>query len=130
MTDHNRAELAAGLASTPGYRYAQMVGDRLYVAGQVPLDARGEIVGADPDVHARTCLDNLAVVLDVHGFSVPDLRHLRLYVVGEHQNLLDAWEAVVGWFGGEVPPATLLGVNRLGYAGQLVEVDATVERLG
>ncbi len=28
--------------------------------------------------------------------------------------------------GGETPPATLLGVLRLGYAGQIVEVDATV----
>ncbi|MDH4146490.1 MAG: RidA family protein, partial [Acidimicrobiia bacterium] len=51
---------------------------------------------------------------------------LIVYVVGEHQNLLDAWSAVTEWFAGDVPPATLLGVNLLGYSDQLVEIDATV----
>jgi hypothetical protein len=29
----NAAETAAGLAPTPGYRYASVVGDQLFVAG-------------------------------------------------------------------------------------------------
>ena len=49
-----------------------------------------------------------------------------VYVVGQHQNLLDAWQAVVRWFADGVPPATLLGVNLLGHAEQLVEVDASI----
>jgi enamine deaminase RidA (YjgF/YER057c/UK114 family) len=66
----------------------------------------------------------------VHGFAVTDIRQLTIYVVGEHQNLLDAWDACVSWFSGNVPPATLLGVNLLGYAQQLVEIDATIVRRG
>jgi hypothetical protein len=31
----NEREIAAGLAETPGYRHADEVGDRLFVAGQV-----------------------------------------------------------------------------------------------
>ena len=42
------------------------------------------------------------------------------------KNLTQAWAAVSEWFDEEVPPATLLGVSRLGYDGQLVEVDATI----
>ena len=74
------------------------------------------------------CLDNLRTLLSVHDFNVNDVRRLVIYVVGEHQNLTDAWAAVTNWFPDEVPPATLLGVNLLGYVGQLVEVDATVVR--
>jgi enamine deaminase RidA (YjgF/YER057c/UK114 family) len=123
----NDGEIQAGLAATPGYRYAEVIGPRLFVAGQVPLDGTGTLVGsADPSVQATRCLDNLRVVLGVHGFGVGDIRHLVIYVVGEHQNLLDAWTAVSTWFDSDVPPATLLGVNLLGYRDQLVEIDATV----
>lgn len=124
----NHDELAAGLAETPGYRYADVVDGQLFVAGQVPLDGEGNLVAdGDPAGQATSCLDNLATVIEVNGFAVQDIRHLTIYVVGQHQNLLDAWQAVVGWFGDDgVPPATLLGVNLLGYQAQLVEIDATI----
>ncbi len=125
----NDDEEAAGLAATPGYRYADVDGDRLFIAGQVPLDAAGSLVGSgDPATQATACLDNLRILLSVHGFVVDDVRQLVVYVVGERQNLLDAWASVVEWFGGEVPPATLLGVSLLGHENQVVEVDATIMR--
>jgi hypothetical protein len=40
----NEAERAAGLPANPHYRYAQRVGARLFVAGQVPHDAQGRPV--------------------------------------------------------------------------------------
>jgi hypothetical protein len=64
----------------------------------------------------------------VHGFTTDDIRHLTVHVVGPHQNLLGAWNAVTAWFDGSVPPATLLGAHLLGHAHQLVEIDATVVR--
>ena len=125
----NEQERTAGLAETPGYRYAEVVGDRLFVAGQVPHDPTGALVGiGDPALQATTCLDTLLRVLGVHGFDLADVRQLVVYVVGEHQNLLAAWDAVRSWFDGSVPPATLLGVNLLGYTDQLVEIDATIVR--
>jgi enamine deaminase RidA (YjgF/YER057c/UK114 family) len=129
VTSVNTDEERAGLAPTPGYRYADVVGDRLYVAGQVPRDAAGELAApGDPIVQATTCLDNLRILLDVHDFQVADVRRLAVYVVGERENLVAAWGAVTDWFGAAVPPATLLGVNALGYHDQVVEIDATVER--
>ncbi|MDH4280758.1 MAG: RidA family protein [Acidimicrobiia bacterium] len=125
----NDAELAAGLPPTPGYRYAERVGSQLFVAGQVPHDRSGSIVAVgDPAAQASACLDNLAIVLDVNGFEESDVRRLSVYVVGEEEDLAGAWSGVVGWFGGTVPPATLLGVARLGYSDQLVEIDAIVVR--
>lgn len=123
----NDDEIAAGLARTPGYRYADHVGDQLFVAGQVPHDASGTLVGpGDPARQAGACLDNLRTVLEVHGFALADARRLTIYVVGDQQHLTDAWRGVVAWFGGEVPPATLLGIHLLGHIGQLVEIDAVV----
>lgn len=125
----NEEELASGLAATPGYRYAEVADNQLFVAGQVPLDSSGSLVGdGDAAAQAATCLDNLRTLLGVHDFDVADVRHMVVYVVGEHQNLVEAWAAVVGWFADGVPPATLLGVNLLGHENQLVEIDATIVR--
>jgi enamine deaminase RidA (YjgF/YER057c/UK114 family) len=124
-------EVAAGLSPPPGYRYAERVGDQLLVAGQVPLDSTGTLVGpGDPARQATACLDNLRTLVGVHGFSIDDVRRLTIYVVGEHDHLLAAWGAASTWFGRELPPATLLGVHLLGYPDQLVEVDAVVIRSG
>ena len=123
----NEAELSAGLSATPQYRYADRLGDRLFVAGQVPLDSHGQLVGPeDPSTQALQCLRNLERLLAVHAFQVTDIRQLVVDVVGDQASLTAAWSAVANWFGGQVPPATLLGVAGLGYVGQLVEIDATI----
>ena len=123
----NETELSAGLSATPQYRYADRLGDRLFVAGQVPLDSHGQLVGPeDPSTQALQCLRNLERLLAVHAFQVTDIRQLVVYVVGDQASLVAAWSAVTGWFGGQVPPATLLGVAGLGYVGQLVEIDTII----
>lgn len=125
----NEDERSAGLAETADYRYAEVAGDQLFVAGQVPLDAEGSLVGADdPGRQAEQCLANLATLIKLHGFDPTDVRHLTVHVVGQHEDLLAAWAAVTTWYDHDVPPATLLGVNLLGHANQLVEVDATIVR--
>jgi enamine deaminase RidA (YjgF/YER057c/UK114 family) len=123
----NEAERAAGLAETPKYKYAERVGNQLFVAGQVPHDADGRLIGSeDPYAQATQCLSNLQKLLAVHGFARSDIRRLVIYVVGEQPALAAAWSAVRDCFSDQVPPATLLGVARLGYVGQVVEIDATV----
>jgi enamine deaminase RidA (YjgF/YER057c/UK114 family) len=125
----NEREITAGLAPTPGYRYADRVGDHLHLAGQVPLDAAGVLVGAgDVQAQVRQCAKNLFAIVEAHRFGREDIHQLTVYVVGEQHVLQDAWVAVVECFDGNVPPATLLGVNLLGYTGQLVELDAHVSR--
>jgi len=123
----NEVEREAGLPPTENYQYAQRVGNQLFIAGQVPHDAHGNLVGPDdPYAQSTQCLSNLRKLLSVHGFSISDVRHVVVYVVGDQAGLGAAWKAVTDWFPSQVPPATLLGVARLGYVGQLVEVDATV----
>ncbi|MBE9029312.1 RidA family protein [filamentous cyanobacterium LEGE 11480] len=123
----NEAEIEAGLAVTPGYRYAEEVGKQLFIAGQVPHNADGQIIGIDnPHIQTLACLDNLFRLLALHRYSIKHIRQLVIYVVGQHSNLVQAWAAVESRFSEGVPPATLLGVAALGHEGQLVEIDATV----
>lgn len=125
----NESEVAAGLAPTPNYRYADVVGDRLFLAGQVPLDGAGTlIVPGDVTAQTHQCLTNLFDLLAVHGFTPADIHRLTIYVVGPQEHLGVAWRAMTDRFDDDVPPATLLGVHLLGYVDQLVEIDAHVER--
>src|SRR5258706_4990940 len=123
----NESEIAAGLAPTSSYRYADHVGDRLLVAGQVPLDADRNLIGdGDPAAQARQCLLNLSTLVAHHGFTGDDIHQLTVYVVGPHENLMAAWREVVAGFDMNVPPATRLGVTELGHRGQRVGIDAVV----
>jgi len=123
----NEGEKLAGLGTTPSYRYAEVVGSRLFIAGQVPHDSNAKIVGVgDPRAQAVRCLENLETLLGVHDFAAEDIRRLTVYVVGDQQNLVDTWDAVTTWFADNVPPATLLGVHLLGHIDQLVEIDADI----
>jgi enamine deaminase RidA (YjgF/YER057c/UK114 family) len=125
----NESELSAGLAQTSNYRYADRVGGRLFVAGQVPVDSERTIVGPDdPAAQAAQCLRNLFTLVEHHGFDRDDIHQLTVYVVGPHSNLVTAWQQVRREFDDNVPPATLLGVTVLGFVGQLVEIDAVIER--
>lgn len=126
----NEQEMAAGMAAPPGYRFAVTVGNELYVAGQVPLDGDGRLVGRPRDAasQAQQCLQNLTTVIAANGFDAVDIRHLTIYVVGEQADLAVVWSVITRWFAANVPPATLLGVVSLGHEGQTVEIDARVVR--
>jgi len=127
----NEVELVAGLPQTANYRYGDVVGNRLYAAGQVPVDGDNQVVGiGDVAAQARQCIDNLRALVAVHGFTADDVHQLTVYVVGDHDALLAAWAEVSNAFDHNVPPATLLGVSVLGFTDQLVEIDAQIERAG
>jgi enamine deaminase RidA (YjgF/YER057c/UK114 family) len=78
----NEGEIQAGLAPTSGYHYAELVGDRLLVAGQAPHDGAASLVGiGDPGAQAEECLATLRTLVTHYGFSVDDIRRLTIYVV-------------------------------------------------
>lgn len=91
----NTLETQAGLATTPGYQYAQQVGNQLFVAGQVPHDADGNLVGlGSSQTQANQCLKNLRILMNLYSFGDLDIRQLKVYVVGNQANLTVAWQAV------------------------------------
>ena len=110
------------------YAYASVAppGGLVFTAGACPLDENGLIVGAgDVRLQARQAVANLAEALAAAGASLADVLKTTVYVAsGDRGDLVAAWEVVRAAFADHDAPSTLLGVAVLGYAGQLVEVEA------
>jgi enamine deaminase RidA (YjgF/YER057c/UK114 family) len=131
---HIQRSNVPGLSEPPGYTHLATITDGrlVFIAGQVPLDEHGELVGkGDRVAQARQCLRNLAACLRAAGVQPDDVVRTNVYVVADEsaelgrvwRALLDSeLSAVVG------TPATLLGVALLGYEGQLVEIECTAVR--
>ena len=115
------------LAQPPGYAHVVVAtGTRaVTTAGAVPLDAKGNLVGAgDVRAQARQTLDNLMRQLAAAGAKCDDVLKTTVYVAStDRADLVARWEEVQ-----RSPVAaaasTLLGVALLGYTGQLVEIEA------
>ena len=120
-----------GLFPPPVYSHASVVeaGTRLaFLAGAVPLDADGKLVGeGDPVRQAEQVLSNLREQLRAVGSDLEHVVVTDVYVVSADTAVLSAVWDVVEASGLSAGPhsSTLLGVACLGYPGQLVEITAT-----
>ncbi|MFG2812267.1 RidA family protein [Streptomyces sp. NPDC048410] len=120
-----------GLFPPPTYSHASVVetGTRLaFLAGSVPLDERGELVGpGDPVRQAGQVIANLREQLRAVGSDLEHVLVTEVYVVSDQPSVLSAvWEVVEASGLSKGPhSSTLLGVACLGYTGQLVEITAT-----
>ncbi len=119
------------LHTTPGYHHITVVetGRTAYLAGQCPLDPAGELVGpGDLDAQIDQVAANALVALNAVGAGPEHVVRSVIYVVSDDVPVLgSAWRRLTS---SAVGPAfttasTLLGVARLGFSGQLVEVDLT-----
>ena len=119
------------LHPTPGYHHVTVVeaGRTAHLAGQCPLDSSGELVG-DDDLNAQIdqVAANALVALAAVGATPEDVVRSVIYVVSDETKVLgDAWRRLTDSVIAEAftTASTLLGVSRLGFTGQLVEVDLT-----
>ncbi|MEW2566484.1 RidA family protein [Streptomyces sp. NPDC047070] len=119
------------LFTPPTYSHASVVetGTRLaLLAGSVPLDADGELVGpGDPVRQAEQVIANLGEQLRAVGSDFEHVAYTDVYVVSADPAVLsEVWKVVEASRLSVGPHAsTLLGVACLGYRGQLVEITAT-----
>ncbi|MEU6522338.1 Rid family hydrolase [Streptomyces sp. NPDC046924] len=115
----------------PAYSHASVVeaGTRLaFLAGSVPLDAAGKLVGeGDPVRQAERVVANLEEQLRAVGSDLQHVVVTDVYVVSSEPAVLSAVWDVVEASGLSTGPhsSTLIGVACLGYTGQLVEITAT-----
>jgi enamine deaminase RidA (YjgF/YER057c/UK114 family) len=101
-------------------------GRTIYLSGQVSTDRSGEVVGVgDMTLQARTCLDKLALLLDVAGGSMKDIVELTMYVT-DMSRMAEVQAVRAGYFDGPVPPA-MTGVQVVALAKPefLIEMAAT-----
>ncbi|MFE5404784.1 RidA family protein [Streptomyces sp. NPDC056580] len=126
-----RRVTSPALFPPPAYSHVSVVeaGTRLaFLAGAVPLDEKGEVVGiGDPVRQAEQVIANLTEQLRAVGSGLEHVLGTEVYVVSAEPSVLSAvWEVVEASGLSRGPhSSTLLGVACLGYTGQLVEITAT-----
>ncbi|WP_116952815.1 RidA family protein [Jiangella endophytica] len=123
-----------GLPQAPAYSQVVVAtGSRqVVVAGQVPCDADGTLVGAG-DLAAQTeqTLRNVATALAAAGATFADVVRLGIFVAGYNEHSLEQVRVGLVAAGDVVvrpdgpPAATLVGVAALAFPGQLIEIEAT-----
>jgi reactive intermediate/imine deaminase len=120
-----RIRLAGQLAEPIGpFTDGVEAGGFLYVAGMLPLDANGDLVGVG-DVVRQTeqVLDNVGEVLRAAGATFDDVVRVGVYLL----NMADrpAVNTVrLRYFGDARPAATLVAVSALALPDALVEIEA------
>ena len=107
-----------------GYSHVAKAGDTVYIAGQIALDAGGNLLGKG-DVEAQThqVYANLQAILEELGGSLDDIVKLTTYLT--HRGQLEAFRSVRNrFFSDAFPPNTLLFVSGLAHPDYLVEIEA------
>ncbi len=107
-----------------GYSHVAKAGDTVYIAGQIALDAGGNLSGKG-DVEAQThqVYANLQAILDELGGGLEDIVKLTTYLT--ERSHLEAFRRVRNrFFSDAFPPNTLLFVSGLAHPDYLVEVEA------
>ena len=120
---------SSSLSDVAEYAYAATApaGARLiFLAGACPLNEDGSTAATgDYAGQAAKAFANMATALADAGASVRDVISTRVLVASaRREDLVAAWQVVRDSFGEHDAPSTLLGVTVLGYAGQLVEIEA------
>ncbi|GAB3166033.1 RidA family protein [Amycolatopsis sp. NPDC004378] len=119
-----------GLHTPPGYHHVTVASSprTVYLAGQCPLGSDGVVVAGDVLAQTDRVVANTAAALAFAGASPSDVVRTVIYVVTDSRETLSAvWDRLTTSAIGAAftSASTLLGVARLGYPGQLVELDVT-----
>ncbi len=96
----------------------------LFVAGQVPVDEHGQVVGEDLEAQVRQTFVNIGRVLDQAGMTFENLVQVGVYLADISQ--LRTYARVRDEFvnTSEPPASTAIGVAGFALPGMLVEVNA------
>ncbi|HLI60699.1 MAG TPA: RidA family protein [Solirubrobacteraceae bacterium] len=97
----------------------------VFLAGQGPLSAEGELVGADDfQAQARQTFENMATVLERAGASFESVVKVTAYLT-DMTKLRDYARVRNEFIDVARPPAsTALGVSSLAFPGMMIEVEA------
>ena len=120
---------STALSDAAQYAYAATVpaGARLiFLAGACPVNLDGSTAGVgNYAAQASKAIENLVIALTAAGAGLENVVSTRVLVASSSRSdLVEAWDVVREAFGDHDVPSTLLGVTVLGYADQLVEIEA------
>ena len=118
-----------GLNKPTGYTHVVVTtGARtIYIAGQVALNAKGEVVGKK-DLKAQTeqVFENLKTALTAAGCTFNNVVKITMFVVNYTPDAIPTIREIRGkYITGEHPPAsTLVGVQALAREDFMIEIEA------
>ena len=112
-----------GTPKAGGLPFAKAAGAEgwLYVSGQVPRDADGEIVSGNMTVQARATLDNLKKVLEDAGYTLNDVVRVGVWI-DDPRDFTDFNKVYAQYFSSEHAPARVT-VQAMMMSDFRVEVD-------
>ena len=118
-----------GMPVLPGF--SQVVtaegGKAVFIAGQVALDEKGELVGkGDLQAQTQQVFKNIGTALAAVGGTPDDVVKINMYVVDYTPDALPGIRDVRNQFFApdKLPASTLIGVQALAFEGLLIEVEA------
>ena len=120
---------ASALSDVAQYAYAATAPNDarlLFLAGACPLNEDGTTAAAgDYAGQAARCIENMIQALAAADATIYDVISTRVLVASsQRDDLVTVWEVVREAFSDHDVPSTLVGVTVLGYADQLVEIEA------
>ena len=120
---------ASALSDVAQYAYAATAPNDarlLFLAGACPLNEDGTTAApGDYAGQAARCIENMNQALAAADATIYDVISTRVLVASsQRDDLVTAWGIVRDAFGDHDVPSTLVGVTVLGYADQLVEIEA------
>lgn len=108
----------------PRYTLGWRVGNTIYVAGQLPYDKDGNLVGVG-DIRAQTrrVLENVRKIVEAGGGTMDQVVKLTVFVTDVRYR--EVYGEVRSEFFGPNPPAsTLVQISNLAIPNALIEIEA------
>lgn len=113
-----------GMTQPSTYSHLVRAGELLFIAGQVSLDADGEVVGrGNMTAQVRQVLENLQTVLASQGADFSNVVKINIFTK-DIDMFRQSSEVRREFFGANTPASTLVQIVRLARPAFLVEIEA------
>jgi 2-iminobutanoate/2-iminopropanoate deaminase len=123
---HLKADPLPGSTQAPPFSSAVLVGDTLYVAGDIGLDPKTGKPPETPEAEAKLVLDSIQRTLKQADMTMDDLVWVQVFC--SDVSHFQAWNSVYrGYFKGDFPARSFLGSGKLLYNARF-EVNAMAVR--
>ena len=108
----------------PRYTLGWRVGNHIYVAGQLPFDKDGNLIGkGDIKAQTRRIFEQIKMIVETGGGKMDDVVKVTVFVTDVRYR--EAYGEVRSEFFGPNPPAsTLVQISNLAIPDALIEIEA------
>lgn len=114
-------------AAAPPYSPGILADGTLYIAGQIGRDLKSGDIPTDFEAEAKTCLENIGIVLKAAGMGYQDAVSVQVYLTDIE--LFSKMNAIYTTYFKEPRPArTTVGVARLAAPKARIEITVTARK--